>query len=147
VAESVVEMLRAKGLRGRKILILRARGARNVLPKRLREAGATVTVRSLYEAARADGDAGKLKSMLREADFVTVTSGSTVRALVEIASGGRRLSAEQIKKVIGREKLASIGPVTSRVARRLGLKVDIEAKEYTIRGLSEAIAEYVNSGE
>jgi uroporphyrinogen III methyltransferase/synthase len=36
-------------------------------------------------------------------------------------------------------KLASIGPVTSTTLKELGLRVDIEAKEYTIPGLVEAI--------
>ena len=36
-------------------------------------------------------------------------------------------------------RLASIGPVTSSTLRELGLRVDIEAKEFTIPGLIEAI--------
>jgi uroporphyrinogen III methyltransferase/synthase len=36
-------------------------------------------------------------------------------------------------------RLASIGPVTSSTLRELGLRVDIEAKEYTIPGLISAL--------
>jgi len=36
-------------------------------------------------------------------------------------------------------KIASIGPVTSRTARELGLTVDAEAREFTIDGLVEAV--------
>jgi uroporphyrinogen III methyltransferase/synthase len=47
--------------------------------------------------------------------------------------------------VAGREsldgvKVASIGPITSRTARNLGLTVDVEADPHTIEGLVEAIA-------
>ena len=36
-------------------------------------------------------------------------------------------------------KIASIGPITSQTARELGLTVHIEALEFTIEGLVEAI--------
>ena len=37
-------------------------------------------------------------------------------------------------------KIASIGPITSAAAKKLGLKVDIEAEANTIPGLVEAIS-------
>ncbi len=40
-------------------------------------------------------------------------------------------------------RFASIGPVTSSTLRELGLPVDIEAKQYTIPGLIEAIVEAI----
>jgi len=36
-------------------------------------------------------------------------------------------------------RFASIGPITSATLRELGLRVDIEAKQYTIPGLVAAI--------
>jgi uroporphyrinogen III methyltransferase/synthase len=41
--------------------------------------------------------------------------------------------------------VASIGPITSQTCRRLGLRVDIEAAQYTLDGLVEAIVSYYNS--
>jgi uroporphyrinogen-III synthase len=41
-----------------------------------------------------------------------------------------------------RPKIACIGPITSQTARELGLAVDIEAKEFTIDGLVEAIVQH-----
>jgi len=38
-------------------------------------------------------------------------------------------------------KIACIGPITSQTAREFGLKVDIEAREFTIDGLVEAIVQ------
>jgi uroporphyrinogen III methyltransferase/synthase len=40
-------------------------------------------------------------------------------------------------------RLASIGPVTSSTLRELSLRVDIEAKEFTIPGLVEAIVRFM----
>ncbi len=42
----------------------------------------------------------------------------------------------------GRPKIACIGPITSQTARELGLDVGIEAKEFTIDGLVEAIVQH-----
>jgi uroporphyrinogen III methyltransferase/synthase len=39
-------------------------------------------------------------------------------------------------------KTASIGPITSKTVRDLGLTVDIEAKQYDIPGLLAAIREH-----
>jgi uroporphyrinogen III methyltransferase/synthase len=38
-------------------------------------------------------------------------------------------------------RIASIGPVTSETARAHGLKVDAEAKQYTLDGLIQALLE------
>jgi uroporphyrinogen-III synthase len=38
--------------------------------------------------------------------------------------------------------VACIGPITAQTARELGLHVEIEASEFTIAGLTEAIANY-----
>jgi uroporphyrinogen III methyltransferase/synthase len=38
--------------------------------------------------------------------------------------------------------VASIGPITSATVRELGMRVDVEAAEYTIPGLLKAIREY-----
>lgn len=145
VAESVAEMLGAGNLKGKRILLLRAKGARDVLPRRLRQAGASVAVRSLYEAVAAGGSAQKLRRLLGTVDFVTAASGSTVRNLLKIVAGGKTPGPERARKLMGNTKLASIGPVTSRVARALGLRVDVEAQDYTMAGLADAMVEYMMS--
>lgn len=145
IAESVADLLLARDLHGKTVLLLRARGAREILPRRLREAGAEVCVRSLYEAAPAGAGAKELGERIRKVDFVTVASGSTVRSLAAIAGNGRQPSPQRWREFLGKARLASIGPVTSRVARKLGLRVDIEAREHTMPGLAEAIATFVDS--
>ena len=60
--------------------------------------------------------------------------GNVVAPLVGARLPGARLHAGQLK-------IACIGPITSQTARELGLKVDIEAREFTIDGLVEAIVQ------
>jgi uroporphyrinogen III methyltransferase/synthase len=66
---------------------------------------------------------------------ITFTSSSTVKNFVALLPQGT--SPKDLLKDI---KLASIGPVTSNTLRESGLTVDIEAAEYTMPGLVDAIA-------
>jgi uroporphyrinogen III methyltransferase/synthase len=126
VAEGMVEAL--ADVEVRRVLVARAKEGRDVLPDALRARGAEVDVLALYEtvpeALRADETA-----RVREADYVTFTSASTVRHLLaaagEIPAGG--------------PKLASIGPATSAELRAHGLEPDLEADPHTPDGLVDAV--------
>jgi uroporphyrinogen-III synthase len=66
-----------------------------------------------------------------EVDVVTFASSSAVRNLLKMLGGDRG--------VLEKPLIACIGPVTAATARRLGLRVDVEAPEHTIEGLLEAL--------
>lgn len=128
VAESVVAAFEKIVLEGARILLPRAAVARDLIPKELEKRGARVTVVEAYRTAPARE--AKWPEGLR-ADWVTFTSSSTV---------------ENFHSLYGKEKLdgvrvASIGPVTSATARRLGIEVAVEAREHTVDGLVEAMLE------
>jgi uroporphyrinogen-III synthase len=140
VAESVVESLGGQG-RGKRILLARARVARDVIPRELRKLGARVDVVEAYETVVPVRSRARLRTVFRQTksrpDVVTFTSSSTVRNFAALLGKSRKLDGM---------RFASIGPVTSATLRELGLKVDVEAKKYTIPGLIKAIREYfVNS--
>jgi uroporphyrinogen-III synthase len=131
VAESVVRALRSK-VGGKRVLLVRAKVARDVIPRELRRAGAQVDVVEAYETAVPRGSARRLKQSLsrRPPDVITFTSSSTVRNFMALAGDAASLQGVM---------LASIGPVTSGTLREMGLKPGIEAKEYTMAGLVQAI--------
>ena len=146
VAESVVESLRTQ-VNGKRVLLARARVARDVIPRELRGLGAHVDVVEAYETVVPASSRKKLGTVIRDAkrrpNVVTFTSSSTVRNFVRLLGGpvaarsfiqGRRGQSDR-----GEIRLASIGPVTSATLRELGLPVHIEAEEYTIPGLINAI--------
>jgi len=138
VAESVVESLRGK-VEGKRVLLARAKVARDVIPRQLRKMGARVDVVEAYETVLPESSAKRLQAVIRKAEtrphVVTFTSSSTVRNFVKLL-GARGRSPRTILDGI---QIASIGPVTSATLKELGLPVDIEAKEYTIPGLIQAI--------
>ncbi|HTT19716.1 MAG TPA: uroporphyrinogen-III synthase [Candidatus Sulfotelmatobacter sp.] len=142
VAESVVRSLRSK-VKGKRVLLVRAKVARDVIPRELRNAGAHVDVVEAYETVIPESSRRRLKAVLenrvKRPDVVTFTSSSTVRNFVELL--GSRRNAKSLAGI----RTASIGPVTSGTLRELGLRVDIAAREFTIPGLVTAIVDVITS--
>jgi len=141
VAESVVRSLRRR-VKGKRFLLVRARVARDVIPRELRKAGAHVDVVEAYETVVPRASRMRLRSTLanpaRRPNVVTFTSSSTARNFAALA-GPRALSD------LNRIRLASIGPITSSTLLDVGLRVDIVANEFTIPGLVEAIVEDIKN--
>lgn len=135
VAESVVRSLKGK-VKGKRLLLVRAKVARDVIPRELRKAGAHVDVVEAYETVVPASSRMRLQAALKNPQkrphVVTFTSSSTVKNFVALR-GKRNLNGI---------KMSSIGPVTSATLRENGLAVDIAAKEFTIPGLVSAIVRY-----
>ena len=143
VAESVVKSLR-KQVKGKRVLLVRAKIARDVIPRELNRAGAQIDVIEAYETVVPKTSRSRLRTALKNPenrpDVIAFTSSSTVRNFVSLlgAAGGgssRRRRPGNLEGVT----LASIGPVTSATLRELHLGVDVEARQYTIPGLIRAI--------
>ncbi|HEX4785940.1 MAG TPA: uroporphyrinogen-III synthase [Candidatus Sulfotelmatobacter sp.] len=140
VAESVVRSLKKK-VKGKRVLLVRAKVARDVIPRELRRAGAKVDVVEAYETVVPQSSRARLRAALRNSKrrphVVTFTSSSTVRNFVQLLGVNR--SAQRQQSMLDGIRMASIGPVTSSTLRELGLPVDIAAKKFTIPGLVQAI--------
>jgi uroporphyrinogen III methyltransferase/synthase len=127
IAEALVEALASVDLDGKRVLVARAAEARSVLPDSLRERGAQVDDVALYDTV-AEPLTDMQRADLERATYVTFTSSSTVRFLLE--SGVRPP---------GGARIVSIGPITSATAEEHGLTVDVEAERHDIDGLIEAL--------
>jgi uroporphyrinogen-III synthase len=133
VGDRLAEHLIARGAaRDRRILLARARGGRDVLPDRLKAAGALVEEAELYYSSADEAGATQLRAEIagKRVNLLTFTSGSTVRYF-------RQLVGEP-----GAARIAVIGPVTAEVARASGFGVTIEAEPHTVEGLVGAIVRY-----
>ncbi len=138
IAESVVAALHKK-VQGKRVLLVRAKVARDVIPRELRRAGAQVDVIEAYETVAPEASARRLRSVLggnRKPHAITFTSSSTVKNFVNLL--GRRGARAAIRAGV---HTASIGPVTSATLREFDLPVNLAAKQYTMQGLVEAIVE------
>jgi len=139
VAESVVKSLRNR-VKGKRVLVARAKVARDVIPQELRKLGAYVDVVEAYETVVPQSSRKRLnatlKSKTRRPHLITFTSSSTVRNFTALLEGSApRGNLKQLDGIL----FASIGPITSATLRQLGLRADIEAEQYTIPGLVAAI--------
>lgn len=136
-AERIAEGLTGKIIAGQKILLPRAEEARMVLPETLQASGAEVWDIPAYQTILGDADKAQLQRLLQEKaiDAVTFTSSSTVRNFIRLLDGELAL----LRGV----KTYSIGPITSKTARELGLDIHYEAAEYTIDGLLQALRQGV----
>ena len=136
IAESIVLNLRRR-VKGKRVLLVRAKVARDVIPRELRRAGANVDVVEAYETIVPEASRTRLQAALknprRRPHIVTFTSSSTVKNFVELL--GHRAKGTSLDGIL----TASIGSVTSSTLRALGFSVDITAKEFTIPGLVAAI--------
>lgn len=139
VAESLVESLRDK-VGGKNVLLVRAKVARDVLPEELRKAGAMVDVVDAYQTIVPVTSADDLRRLFadrsRMPEVVTFTSSSTVKNFF------RLLHEANVPAWPTAMAAASIGPITSQTLRQQGVEPAVEATEYTIPGVVEALCRW-----
>lgn len=142
-AEGIIEALTGRIERGMSVLIPRALVARDILPEKLREMGATVDVVPVYRTLIGDTDGNSLAEKLSggSIDLVTFTSSSTVTNLLD-------LLGPQGAELIKNAKVACIGPITASTCLENCINPDVIAGEYTIKGMVQAIVKmYEEDGE
>jgi uroporphyrinogen III methyltransferase/synthase len=133
IAEGVLRALMARyggvdRLAGARFLLPRAKEGREVLPKELARAGATVDVVPCYETVP-----GEIPEEIRRdldicaPDLLVFTSASTVRAFASLLGPNCK------------GKVAALGPVTAETAVAMFGRCDIVPDEATIRSLLDAI--------
>lgn len=140
-AEGVIAEFSKLDITGKKILYPRADRAREIIPSELGAMGAMVDCPVIYRTILPDRLPPEAIFALekRSVDCITFTSSSTVQNLARMLGEDRML--DMLKGVA----VASIGPVTSRTCRELGLKVDIEPPVFTLEALSDAIEAFLTT--
>jgi uroporphyrinogen III methyltransferase/synthase len=146
VAESLLESLREYGVKGRKILLARAKEARDVLPDGLRRAGAQVDVLPVYitrQYAQKHGadNARELCAAFEanQVDCVTFGSSSTVDNFFAQIPPDLARSGDKVR-------FACIGPITARTLAGYGFESHINPSEYTVPALVDAIVRHYSTG-
>jgi uroporphyrinogen III methyltransferase / synthase len=138
LAEAVLASCRERKIVSPRVLLPRAKVARDVFPEAIRAAGGNIDVVTAYEThAPSDEAAQAIRTVLVEGNIhvITLTSSSTAENLSCI------LGAE-LPRLLAGKVVASIGPVTTATARRLGIDVAVTADEFTVPGLIDALERY-----
>ncbi|MBD2731561.1 uroporphyrinogen-III C-methyltransferase [Nostoc sp. FACHB-892] len=140
IADSLVENF-PENLHGKKVLFPRVEsGGREVLVKELTLKGAKVIEVAAYQSCCPSGIPAEAKLALqnRKIDVITFASSKTVQffsQLTEKIFSNNPDTSQFLEGVC----IASIGPQTSKTCHFLFRRVDVEAKEYTLDGLTQAL--------
>ena len=131
-----------RDLTGTRILLPRADLARDLLPAKLRQAGAHVTTVTAYRTTPVDLEAAggpDIYGLLleRQVDIITFTSGSSVKNFV------KALGTDHAADLLRQVDVACIGPVTAAVATRLDISTTIIPSDYTVPAMVRAIVDHV----
>ena len=139
-AEGVIDEFSRLDMHNSRILFPRADKARDIIPRELKRMGAhvdsPVAYRNIFPKRLPPETLFALEK--RSVDCITFTSSSTVQNLAAML--GEEMMLDMLKGVV----VASIGPITSKSCRDLGLKVDIEPESYTLDALTEALEAHFN---
>lgn len=140
VADSLVENFPDK-LDGKKVLFPRVEsGGREVLVKELTAKGAKVIEVAAYQSCCPSGipPVAELALQNRKVNVITFASSKTVQFFCQLTNKifSNNSDASQFLEGVC---IASIGPQTSKTCHALFGRVDVEAQEYTLDGLTQAL--------
>jgi uroporphyrinogen III methyltransferase/synthase len=140
-AEGIVDELAQRNIAGTSILYPRADLARDIIPQELVKLGANVSAPTIYQNVLPERLCPETLLALekRSVDCITFTSSSTVLNMVKLL--GSDLLIDLLKGVA----VASIGPITSKTCREIGLKVDIQPETFVLAELTESIQKHFSS--
>ncbi len=153
VADALVDHFpSAETLAGQTLLFPRVEsGGRDVLVKQFTARGATVVEVAAYQSCCPQTvDSRVIEALQNQSiDVVTFASSKTVRYFHQLIeqSVGTESNSPSAQDWQWHEPLtiASIGPQTSLTCRQIFGRVDIEAEEYTLEGLTQGIIRHFRS--
>ena len=133
-AEALAEAL-SPHVEGQRILWARASRGRDVLPQMLKEAGGEVEELVVYRNEDVAEFSPTVVQQIEagELDWIGLSSPSIARGLKKL------LPNTALTHLGNSVRLVSISPVTSAAAKKVGLPIAAEAKDYTWDGIFKAI--------
>lgn len=147
VADELVAHFPGQGvLAGTRVLFPRVEsGGREVLVAELSARGAEVVEVPAYQSGcpAAIAPAALQALQTQSVDAITFASSKTVRHFCQLLEQTGLPWQEWLQGVC----LASIGPQTSKTCRELLGRVDVEAQEYTLAGLTQALMQFYQEAE
>ena len=141
IADSLVANF-PEDLAGKKLLFPRVEtGGRQILVREFSDRGAEIVEVAAYQSKCPEQiEPEAVRALQQQIDFITFASSKTVKNFYLLLK--QQLGLTTMKSILAKVKIASIGPQTSETCRELFGRVDLEAEEYTLEGLTTAISNY-----
>ncbi len=135
-AEGLLKEMESLDLRGLRVLLPRAKEAREILPLELVNMGAIVDEIPLYDTVMPHINEEEFQQILtsEKIDMIIFTSSSAVKNFFYLIGDNRDL----IKGI----HFACIGPICAESVYSLGIKVDLIPDRYSIPSLIESIIKF-----
>ncbi|BAU40461.1 uroporphyrinogen-III C-methyltransferase [Leptolyngbya sp. O-77] len=147
VADALVEHF-PEPLQGLNILFPRVEtGGRDVLVQAFTHSGAAVVEVPAYESGCAKAIAAEVQHAFQNqnVDIITFASSKTVHCFKQLFTAFCQTLDTNPSLLSSSICLASIGPQTSQACQAAFGRVDIEAEEYTLEGLTQALVKWAKS--
>ena len=139
-----------ENLSHQKILFPRVEtGGREILVKELQKQEANIIEVPAYQSGCPDKiDAQAWEALQnKQINIITFASSKTVTNFYKLLQKALNTSSKvDILSLLDNVCLASIGPQTSKTCHELLDRVDLEAKEYTLEGLTKELVQYFSRG-
>lgn len=145
VADSLIANF-PEDLQGKRLLFPRVEsGGREVLVKEFTVKGASVIEVAAYQSCCPNNIPPSAELALKSGtvDIITFASSKTVQFFCQLAA--QVFAGNSISDCLSGVCIASIGPQTSKTCQELIGRVDVEAEEYTIPGLTQAVIKWGES--
>jgi uroporphyrinogen III methyltransferase/synthase len=130
IAESVAKGLISLGVAGQRILIPRARVAREVLAEELKKAGAVVNVLPVYDTVADLANKDLVMERINSGKLSAITFGSS-----STVDNFFKIIPESVIEAHPEIALAAIGPVTANTLEKHGFKATVMPKMFAIPAL------------
>ena len=147
-SEGLLEVLKEKDVKGKKIRIPRTSNATPTLTDTLKTMGANVEEIYVYESGLPVDE--KLKARFYndltngKIDAIVFGSGLSAKNIFKMLS--EKASMEQLRKVIeDKVTTVAIGPTTAEALKEMDVKVDVVPEDYLFENALAALAKYWNS--
>lgn len=133
VGEELVNELKPRLSKDDKVLIPRSKNGRVYLVEELSKICIIDEVHS-YETVKSTMDNEDIVDSIKElhSAYILFSSPTTFKNF-------KKILGEDEKNVLGKSKIVSIGPITSKTIEDDGYKVDMQPKHYTFEGIVETL--------
>lgn len=141
-AEGLLQKWDELGLRDQKVLLVRAKEAREILPDTLRnQFNCDLKVLPVYSNEIISYSKEEILAVFTNAQggWITFTSGSAVSNLIN------NLQQFELIHLLKQFRIACLGPVTAEVVQRYSLIADVVAPHSTLDQLVVGISRYISS--
>jgi uroporphyrinogen III methyltransferase/synthase len=148
VADSLVENF-PEPLAGKIVLFPRVEsGGREALVQGMQAQGARVREVAAYQSGcPTQIEPAALDALQQQrVDVITFASSKTAKHFLQLLKQSLPNETE-LSRLLANPAIASIGPQTSLTCRQLFGRVDVEAQEYTLEGLTQGIVQWITDND